>query len=137
MRQHTEPLWYLIPSTGCSDFLIIPSVFIPSSLSELCLLGSLGRRGPAGLGSPCCPCLDSSRQHRGWGLCPALQRGSPLLDTTEGQKTKLQAWLKAVFPSSRGKEKIKKGVGNAMQNREDLKKTSHNVTRFLCGRNEH
>lgn len=35
------------------------------------------------------------------------------------------------------KKKSKKGVENATQKSKDLKKTSHNITRFLRGRNRH
>lgn len=108
--------------------------FLPSSFSKLYLIRILG------LGSPCSslslPGAAWAPEGLGWDFCPAQGICCPG-DTSEGQKTKPQAWLKTVFPPSKGKEKIKKGVGNAMQNRKDLKKTSHNVTRFLCGRNEH
>lgn len=57
-------------------------------------------------------------------------------DTGGRQRTKLQMLVNR-FPSSRKKEKRKKGVENATQNSKDLKKTSHNITRFLRGRNKH
>lgn len=68
-----------------------------------------------------------------WGSRGAQGDLSPaVLGTPVKDKDKASGTVK-----NREKEKIKKGVGNAVQNREDLKKTSHNVSRFLCGRNEH
>lgn len=50
----------------------------------------------------------------------------------KGQSSR--CWLTDLLPAE---EKRKKGVENATQNSKDLKKTSHNITRFLRGRNRH
>lgn len=142
-RELTELVWDLIHSTGALISSLVSSVFYSLLIDWIVPNQSPGHPGvPALAVSPCSSLSLLSRELRP----PRAAKGLGRICPAEGifcpgdewrTKTKPQAQLKTIFPSSREKEKIKKGVGNAMPKREDLKKTSHNVTRFLCGRNEH